>query len=199
MPTLNITNNVTIGGVSMSGQSQLSGENQVSYEPLAAVATGKAGTLTTRTDNDTGVATLSSGHGLITNDVVDVYWSGGVRYGMVATVATNAITVDGGAGDNLPAQDTAVVLCKQTVVTSFSFDGDNAVLIAISANRRAYWQFQDASSTVLASGELDAGEIYLYQGIGTNPVAGDDVAKLVYSNGDSTSTLTLKAGVLLDV
>ena len=50
-----------------------------------SVSAGKAGSLTTRTDNDTGVATLAGGHGIVTSDKVDVFWAGGRRYGMTAT------------------------------------------------------------------------------------------------------------------
>ena len=90
----------------------------------------KTGSLSTRTDDNTGVATLSTGHGILTNDVVDVYWDGGVRFGMLATVSGNAVSLDGGAGDNLPAQDTAVTVVKQTPI-EVNFDGDTLKIIGI--------------------------------------------------------------------
>lgn len=68
------------------------------------------GSLTTRTDADTGVITVTDDDHAITNsNTVFVWWSGGVVRSMtVSSVATNAITVDGGTGDDLPAADTAM-------------------------------------------------------------------------------------------
>ncbi len=65
------------------------------------------GQLTTRTDADTGVVTVISdsdtGHGITTSSTVDVYWQSGQRIGMSVTAVTaKAVTVDGGAGDDLP-------------------------------------------------------------------------------------------------
>lgn len=107
---------------------------------LAAASTG---TLTTRTDDNTGVVTAASGHGIITNDVVCVFWTdtnGDLQYrsGMTATVATNAITVDGGDGTTgisvLPAADTAVTISK---LDSQTLDADPNIaaleILSISA------------------------------------------------------------------
>jgi hypothetical protein len=58
---------------------------------------GKAGTLTTRTNNTDGAATLSAGHGILTADVVDIYWDGGCRYG--AIVGTVEAVEAGNSGD----------------------------------------------------------------------------------------------------
>jgi len=113
------------------------GENNVTFvgtvgvqQTLAALVAAQSGTLTTRTDDDTGVATLSTGHTIESDDVVDIYWAAGVRHGMTATVATNAVTVDGGTGDALPDQDTACTVVLQTAV-EVNFDGDDAQIIGI--------------------------------------------------------------------
>ena len=116
---------------------------------LPAVAAAKTGSLTTRTDDNTGVATLSTGHGILTNDVVDVYWSGGIRFGMVATVSGNAVSLEGGAGDNLPAQDTACTVVKETAI-EVNFDGDTLEIIGIfyrntsDTGAKAHLDLQDA-------------------------------------------------------
>ncbi len=65
------------------------------------------GSLSTRTDDDTGVVTVISdsndGHGITTASTVDVYWQSGQRIGMSVSAVTNkAVTVDGGDGDALP-------------------------------------------------------------------------------------------------
>ncbi len=76
-----------------------------------------AGTLTGRTDNDTGIVTTTNAPAIVTSDKVDVYWSGGQRRNMTATVSGNAVTVDLGGGTNLPVLTTACVVVKATVVT----------------------------------------------------------------------------------
>ena len=113
------------------------GTNNVSHvsslaveKTIPAIVAAQTGTLTTRTDADTGVATLSTGHGIETADVVDVYFAAGVRYGMDATVSTNEVTVDGGAGDDLPTQDDPVTVVVQTPI-EVNFDGDDAQIVGL--------------------------------------------------------------------
>ena len=147
-------------GYSLNDQSAaVSFESALAYtKSLSAFVAAQTGTLTTRTDDDTGVATLSTGHGIETADVVDVYWSGGVRYGMDATVATNAITVDGGAGDALPVQDTAVTVVVQTD-WEMDFDGDDVQIIGVfyrnpsDTGAKAHVDFQDSGDASI--NELD--------------------------------------------
>jgi hypothetical protein len=79
-----------------------------------------SGTLTTRTDDDTGVLTLSAMHGVMDGNTVDVFWGEDgefSRLGMtVGTVATNDVPIDGGTGDNLPTVSTAVHVVNQNAV-----------------------------------------------------------------------------------
>lgn len=92
---------------------------------------GKAGSLTTRTDDDTGVVTVASGHGITASDFVDLYWSGGNRFGVDVTAVTDTtISINIGSGDNLPAQDTAVVITKQ-VTKVCNIDGDAVQLFGL--------------------------------------------------------------------
>jgi len=82
--------------------------------PQTFINLGLSAQITTRTDDNTGVATALTGHGIDSTDVVDVYWLGGFRLGMVATVDTNAVTIEGGSGDPLPLDNTAVILVNVT-------------------------------------------------------------------------------------
>lgn len=68
------------------------------------------GSLTTRTDADTGVITVTDDdHGIADTDYVFVWWNKGTRYSMdVTNVTGNAITVNLGTGNNLPVIKTAV-------------------------------------------------------------------------------------------
>jgi hypothetical protein len=164
-----------------------------------SVAVGNAGTLSTRTDNDTGVVTLSAGHGILTNDKVDVFWSGGRRYGMTATVNVNAVTVDLGSGDNLPALNTAVVVCKRQVVNA-AFDPDDMAVLLVTANRRVSIVFVDAGGATLLALDLGAGECCLWwtnSGI-ARPMSGNPVAAIWASNGDATAAADITIAVVYD-
>lgn len=186
---------VSIGGVTINKTIQRTGDHPNAYSAIPLPA-GKAGTLSTRTDNNTGVATLSGGHGLATLDVVDVFWSGGARYGMDCTVATNDVTIDGGAGDNLPAEDTAVVLTKQVTINT-QIDGDAAQLIAVllestnSASTEAgSIDFQDASHASIEQIDLVANQpqVFDLEAGGTNPFTGNVITHAHATNGSSTDS-----------
>lgn len=126
---------------------------------LAALVAAQTGTLSTRTDDDTGVATLSTGHGIETADVCDIYWSGGVRYGMTASVAANAVTLDGGAGDNLPVETTVVTVVVQTAI-EVNFDGDDAQFLAYvyrnpsDTGAKAHLDLQDSGDATIDEADL---------------------------------------------
>jgi hypothetical protein len=193
-----ITSKITGGGVSISSTITRSDDD---YSPMTLtkeIAAAKAGTLTTRTDNDTGVATLSTGHGIVTSDAVDVYWATGIRRGMTATVATNAVTIDGGSGDNLPAQDTAVKICKQVELTA-AFNGAKVKMAAFQSDRRAYFDTLESAVSV-AGAELIANEAWSWADDTAidNPFGSSDIDTIVLSNGDSAGVATIKVLVLLD-
>jgi hypothetical protein len=163
------------------------------------VAAGKDGTLTTRTDNDTGVVTLGAGHGLVNGDKVDVFWTGGRRYGMTATVSGNAVTVDLGGGDNLPAASTAVIVCKRQVVNA-GFDPDDVTVLLITATRRVSIVFVDAGGATLLALDLGAGECCLWwtnSGI-ARPMVGNPVAAIWVGNGDSATAADVTIAVVYD-
>lgn len=77
-----------------------------------------AGTQTTHTDSDTCVCTTTNAPAIATNDLVDLYWSGGRRRGMTATVSGSAVTCDGGSGTSIPVTiGLAMQVVKATKVT----------------------------------------------------------------------------------
>lgn len=175
---------------------------------LAALVAAQTGTLTTRTDDDTGVATLSTGHGIESADVCDVYWADGVRHGMTATVATNAVSLDGGAGDNLPAEDTAVTVVKQTAI-EVNFDGDTLEIIGIfyrntsDSGAKAHLDLQDAGDATIKEVDLvtekangGMSKIWDIENGDTNDFTGNRITHGAASH-DSTSagTLYILAGI----
>lgn len=101
-----------------------SGDGREQAKPTVPAA--KGGTLTTRTDNDTGTFTMENGHGFITSDKIDVFWAAGKRRNMTATVTGNSVVLDGGTGDNLPAATTAIRAMKPYQV-DYTVAGDDVV------------------------------------------------------------------------
>lgn len=176
-----------------NGQSW-SADESVSYEfgiPFAAtIPAAKTGTLSTRTDNDTGVIAAATGHGIISTDVVDVFWSGGQRQGMTATVSGDNITVDGGTGDNLPVATTAVTLSKRTsndlVVTGNNVVG---IIFQAPADAQAVFSLWTSGAEQLVVG-LPAGKSYVWVSSSygaTNPIAGDAIVTVRCSQSASAA------------
>ncbi len=203
MAIASIQKTISGGGISISSLISRTGDGQIGRDPI--LPAGKAGTLSTRTDDNTGVATLSEGHGIADADVVDVFWTNadgtyGVRYGMtVGTVAGTAVPIDGGAGDNLPAEDYAIVVTKQVEV-NVAFDGDNAKVLAVHANKLAHVDFQDAGSASLLALTLAPNEAFDWADAtgADRPITGNAVATVKASCGDSANDATLKIIVLED-
>ena len=87
---------------------------------------------------------MPDGHGIQTGDKIDVFWTGGRRYGMAATVAGDNVTLAGGGGDNLPANGTSVMLCEETAVNA-AFDPADLTAILVNVTNRTSVVFVDAS------------------------------------------------------
>ena len=196
MATGTITLTSAIAGVSIGAHVSRIANLQTAYEGDALPA-GKAGTLSTRTDDDTGVATLGAGHGMTDSDYVDVFWTGGCRYGMdVTSVDGNDVSINLGAGDVLPAQSTALIVTKQVTI-DIDFDGDNVEMIAISNSKRIHLDFQENGGTSIKALDIPANEGWYWaadQGV-SNPLTGNPVGQIKATSGE-TSAATLKIGVL---
>jgi len=198
MPVGSVGITISIAGISIQSAVSRMAEGQISHE--VQLPAGKAGTLTTRTSDTVGEATLGDGHGIQTGDVVDVYWTGGVRYGVtVGAVAGNAVPLtDSGDGDVYPAQDTALVASKQVTINT-DFDGDDAEMFAAHCTKRAHVNFLDAGQASLEPVELAANEVWWWaSSVGpTNPLTGNAVDEVRVSNG-TTDAATFKLGILYD-
>lgn len=198
MFTASVRTVLNVGGMNFQGADAVrSASGQISQQPNLPAA--KSGTLTGRTDNDTGVATLAGGHGIISTDKVDVYWTGGRRYGMTATVAVNAVSVDGGTGDNLPAQDTPVTVVKPTPI-DLDFVGDKLKAIGAYCEKRGILQLLDGSDGVQLAVTLEPMVPYVWiadNGV-ANPIAGDTIAKALMSQSDAGATPAMSLGILYD-
>lgn len=202
-----LTLSITRSGAGINSLQQnatVAAQNAATSQLTVAAAT--PGTLTTRTDADTGIITLTGGHGL-SSGTGDVFWNDvttgikGSRRGMTWTVAVNALTVDGGTGDDLPA--TSTVMGVMVPVSE--------VMVVVGNNAKwseVYAQFPaltsgDAYVAFLTSGPADiavyqlSGDVtsdgWLGATIGlTNPFASVSTATVTYSHGE-TSALVMGA------
>ena len=202
MATLNYSLAVTgLGGVISQ---QLTREEDGGITMDVAAPKGYAGTLSTRTDNETGTLTLSTGHAITTGMIIDLYWSGGKRTGItVGTVSVNSVPIgadNAGAGNNLPTEATAIV-ASQRVPFNIAIDGDNLSLIGLqmkytsageTAESRAI--FVDAADDVIATLDLTANEARVYdiEAGDTNVFTGDPITDAYVSNASSSYDATLK-------
>ena len=195
---------INIGGCIINKTINRSADHPNPYEVTLPV--GKAGTLGTRTDDNTGIVT-SNAHGYNNADVVDVYWNGGVHYGMtVSNVATNALDIDAGAGDNLPEANVAVVVTKQVQINTV-IDGDTSKMIAICAEyanslsvTAAHLDFQDSGNVTVKEIDLVANQPYTWDGNSgqANPLTGNAIARCMASSGDTAENCTMKIATLDD-
>ena len=182
----------------------------VSIQTLPVVRTGsggialsetldaaQAGELTTRTDTTSGTITMADGaHTIQTANVVDVYWDGGVRYGVtVGTVVADAVPISTGDGDDLPPATTGLTIVPQ-VTANIAIDGDNAKIVAIaltSANASlrtpAHIQLLDSSDAEVAEFDLvaNASAVWDIEGGSANPFTGNPIAKVKISQGGSAA------------
>lgn len=167
---------------------------------------GFNGTLTTRTDGNTGVITLSPGHGIATGDKVDIYWAGGVQKNVtVGTVSTNSMPFDLGVGRDLPAATTAVVVTKQVdlaasiISSGLAFMSAQTVFDATSETAQSSIVFAENSTDITLT--ADDVRIFDVTGGDANPLNqdNDDTVNILGSTGSSTSDATITLIVLQDV
>ena len=193
---------MSIGGVTINKQISRTGDHPNPYADIT-LPIGQAGVIVNRTDNDTTDTTQGATPTVVNADLVDVYWSGGVRYGMtVANVATNTLSLDGGARDALPVNTTAIVVTEQVVINT-QIDGDAVQLFGVCAEyvdanstAKAHIVFHDAANAAIKEIDLTANIPYVWDvGSGdTNPLTGNAITHSHASNGSiiSTEAATLK-------
>lgn len=179
------------------------------------LAAAKTGSLTTRTDNDTGELTMAGGHGISTGNKLDVYWvdptTGAMKSRVnmtVGTVATNQVPIDGGTGDVLPVATTAVTAMVPTVETVNWPVGAAAVDLQAKlseAGMAATVAFFEGSTLIAAdrllpdvSGGTPNGNVWANGYTGSNPLATAAAAinTVAMSHGDATKSVTVDTSIL---
>ncbi len=163
-----------------------------------------AGTLTTRTDANTGTITMTSGSHLVTTGaIIDIYFThtDGTtlkcqRTVTAGTVSGTSVPFDLGVGDDLPLVNTAVIvgIVEQY---SFSFTGDNMKSLAIGCEGRA--------TVVLVSGTVTEQLAKVFTSAGAygwtttdseaNPIAGDTITFVKMSQASTTAAVAVRVAV----
>lgn len=194
-------------GLSIAKTINRTGDGQASVE--VALPAGKTVTNWVKTDANTAACDLPAGHGY-SNGNFDVYWtSGGVNYirrNVPGTISTNALSLDGGAGEDFPASATSgVVVCRQ-VAFNIAIDGDNSKLIAVAgeiaatSTSRLHVSLYDSADDEITNLNLTANEpsVTDIEGGASNPYTGDPITDGVASNGDTSNAATLKIIAIYD-
>ncbi len=188
-------------GYSFSTGRTTAADGIVAKDP--SVPGAKTGTLTTRTDNDTGVFAMQSGHGFSNGNKVDVFWGTGYRRAMDATVSGDNVTLDGGTGDNLPAVGTAVTaMVPQS--EAFVVGHADLRLLAVGTpgtGRQALAAFLDSGgSLVRAVPVYEATGAYLWEpgdpAAAANPFGTTNGATVALSHGGTAATTVLAAALV---
>jgi hypothetical protein len=139
------------GVVNKTSTATKTDDSSVVANPSVPVA--QPGVLAVHTTNSTGSLTMTnSGHGIVTGQRFDLYWSGGHCYGAVAgTVAGLTVPIASvSGGDNLPAAATPVTV---GIATSAPFNavGANMTAMALVTPQNGYFVFADGGGDLYAA------------------------------------------------
>lgn len=205
-----IKSSLSVDGITVTRSASIGADGVVKKGKAGdtALAAAKEGALTTRTSDTVGELTMDPSHGITTGARLDIFWDvGGVkgaRYGVtVGTVATNAVPFSLGAGDNLPVDEsdiTAFVPDEEELL----FTGNNAKFAFAKSNKRGIIVFTTSADAVVKAvvteleGDSGGGWVWDEDNGVTNPFAASSVAKVFFSNGDSSGTNTMLAGAGVD-
>lgn len=184
MATATISTTIQVGGLSASTLQTRTEPGFISQDPLLPAAVAGVASSTP------GTMTMAEGHGFVESDVVDVYWTGGCRFGCaVGVVDGTAVPLTGGSGDALPAEDTAITMAEQTVI-DVDFVGNKVKVAVVACPKRGHVSFRDDVPAEIAGDELIAGEGWSYFSGGpqANPLADETVASVVLSQSSTTAT-----------
>ena len=203
MPMTRLTMSGDIGGISINSTVTRTADGQIGHDVTLPAAV--AGTVSSYSAGPPESWTLNlPGHALAINDIVDVYWSAGRRYGMkVTAVVADDVTVEDGpnaGGDSVPTTTGTAVTASRQLTIDTDFNGDLLAAIGALATTRAHLGFFDTGGLLALSLDLAASEVWhwLSGGTATNPLAGKTVDYVVATQADSAASANLKLGILYD-
>jgi hypothetical protein len=204
MPQATYGLTLSVGGVSIQKTAVRSGDHSNTYE-VALPAALPVGSWV-KTDPDTAAGTFSPGHGQTTG-VYDVYWTGGLRYGVTITVTGDALALEGGTGTDFPETgNLTVVACKQVSINT-AIDGDAIEIIGFSleyadsgATSVGHVDLQDSGPATIEEIDLNANVplVYDIDGGATNVFTGNPIVATKASHNNTAAAATLKICSLED-
>lgn len=186
--------NFSIAGKSIIGKVTKTGTGEIGH--VLSLAAAEAGTLTTRTSATEGTITMGSeSHTIETGDTIDIFWTGGFRYGVtVGTVSTTSVPLSGGSGNDLPADETTVTVTQKTVIDT-DFNGNKVEMFAAVNSARGHIIWMDSNGVETHEAELLAAEPHFFVADSgqTNPLAdaGIDAVHVSQASSAAVSTFTL--------
>jgi len=174
-----------------------SADHQAAYETTISAALACSDWV--KTDADTGTCTEPTEFSVGT---YDVYWSGGMRYGVSATQVgtTGDIQLDGGSGDAFPATGSDITICEQVQVNT-QIDGDNISIIGLElayddpeSTSVGHVDMQDSGSATIEEIDLDANDPHVVDVTGgdTNVFTGNPITQTYASHNDTSYSVRLK-------
>jgi len=187
-----------VGSISINKTITKTADHPNPYGPVTLPA-GKAASSWVRTDADTAACNLATGHGYESGKM-DFFWTtDGVaqcRYDVDVTVSTNALTIDGGTGDEFPASSVTDVIVTTPVQINTAIDCDATEMLVLCSSVAASVYFEDADGDAIAQFDLVADEPYVWHNTTaiTNPITGDPIVVCFVSNGTAAAgTVTILA------
>lgn len=189
-----VANRVTALGKTFRTDRTTTTDGVVMKDPTLSAA--KTGTLTTRTDANTGEITGQASHGVTTSAKIAIFWDGGSRYNVdVGTVAGNAIPIDNGGGDDLPDDETAVTIMvmheEDFVVTTADLQ---ALLCNQPNNKQAVVEFWESGPAFNSAVQIteDSDFVWTVDDGTTNPLDAD-IIMVKFAHADSTASRQVSA------
>lgn len=171
-----------------------------------SIAAGKAGSLTVRTDANTGTVTMAdAGHGLVAGNRVSVFWLDPVTGAQlcqykstVGIVSGVSVPIDLGLGDNLPVAATAVVVCIDTEI-DYALLAVNLEMLAVGGTGGGKVVLEGAAGAVAyhkTVGIGGVGAVWAEESGSINPVS-IDVLKAYIANASAVAAnvVTVVAGL----
>lgn len=195
----NLTFQTVVSGLLASGGVKSVSDDAAEIASPASVPAAQPGVLTTRSGDAAGTLTMTNaGHGIVTGQRFDLYWTGGSCFGVIAgTVSGTSVPftrVQG--GDVLPAATTAIIV---GICQSIAFDvtGDSISALACghaTAAVRSYFVFLETLSVLALAVLNQAGQVYVWDGttkatgpVGSGPVGSASISAVTLNPLANTS------------
>ena len=188
-----------VAGLSVQRTAVLSSDGIVSVDP--SVPAAKTGTLSTYSTTTTGTLTTANSGDFETAQVIDLYWTGGRRYGVVVgTVSGASVPISAGAGDDLPVQGTAVTaMVPGSEVFVVGYTGLQALVAKCDTTGMV--TFLDSGGAVVRVADLTGttgGYVWEGGGGATNPFGTTNVTAVRLSHASGTAAFAVSAGAMVN-